>query len=607
MAQAPTDLPPEQEPDASRDTTYASQESLLARVFVQHRELWLVVALTAFGAFLRLWNLTGLPDGFHGDEANVVIDAQRIVHDGWVGAWSERALGYPIAVNYIVALSLKMLGTNVLAARLPMALLGIAAIPLMYGVIRNVAGWRAALCGTMLLIVSLWHLHLSRVGFPVIAWGTAELLALYLLQMGLRTRRWWWFLGCGLTVGVSVWVYNSAFIFAFAVGVWLAGWIVLRIVRQHDMSTVRDMMLLGILAASALFAAKPIYDYMQAPNSRYSDRFGSVYIFSNDRRIACRPVPEEKRDLRCREALTDSTLGRLNIFRHHLVALYQNLATRSAVDAADGLGAAPPLGRLALYLGVVGAIVALARYPSKPPVAIGLIVIPLLVISTAITVDGQYRRTFGIVPFVAMFGGIALGTLWEWAERRRAVVMFVAAVIVWGSIGWIGYKTLDFYFGGDFENTPNTRFVFNPDTAAAWEYLDGKGHPYVYYWNSRSSINYETRVALAPDIAGGEDRSKEFSKDRNGDPLPVRFDLQFAEAPAVPLRREPDGAVFLFMNPYTSNIETIMAKYPGGEVTAKRDERLGIYDFRAYYLPKDLWNDYLQKESVALPPIKPPR
>src|SRR5438552_16232206 len=125
-------------------------------LFLASWEAWLVVALTSFAAVLRLWRLPVRPYGFHGDEANVTLDAQQILHHGWIGPWSDLSRGYPIAVNYFIAPFVAIFGADPFGARLPVAVLGTAAAPLAYGVFRNVAGWRSGVCGTLLITVSLW-------------------------------------------------------------------------------------------------------------------------------------------------------------------------------------------------------------------------------------------------------------------------------------------------------------------------------------------------------------------------------------------------------------------------------------------------------------------
>lgn len=578
---------------------------ILHRVFVEGWEVWLVLALTSFAGFIRFWRLPVLPYGFHGDEANVTRDVQQILRDGWIGPWSDLSAGYPIAVNYYMAPFVEVLGTSVFSVRLPIAVLGTISAPLAYMVIRNVAGWRAGIAGALLFTVSLWGLHLSRMAIPVTGWPAAEFGALLCIQLGIKSRRWWWFIGGGLCVGISLWIYNSTFIFAFAVGLYLAGWFAVEAFRHRDRALVRDFMLLAIFLLATLFAGKPIIDYIRQPNSNYGNRFSQVYIFSDKKHDACIQVPPERRDLNCRFAVAESFTDRATVVRKNLHQFYTRLVITGAPDTIDGLGARPPLGKIMAYLAMVGAVVAVVRYRTKESVIIGLIAIPLLALATAFTLDGQYRRALGMLPFIALFAGIALGTLWEWAERQRWWLYAPALALIFGTVGYGSYQSLNFYFGA-FQQDSNTRFVFSPEVRAAWEYLDTRSHPYVYYWYQRATLNYETRVVLAPNIAGGEDRSLQFTTEDKTQP--VRYDLKPSVRPAQPLTREPDGAVFLFIGAYLNDIDKIMEKYPGGQLTQKYNDHWKVYDFRAYYLPKALFDEYLRKEGVEFPPVqsKPP-
>jgi 4-amino-4-deoxy-L-arabinose transferase-like glycosyltransferase len=603
MAQAlPVQPPPAA--DAAPRLRTTSLQSIARRIVIDRWELWLILALTAFAGFIRFWRLPVLPYGFHGDEANVTLDAQRIIRDHWIGPWSDLSLGYPIAVNYYMAPFTKVLGTSVFSSRLPIAILGTISAPLAYMVIRNVAGWRAGITGALLFTVSLWGLHLSRMAIPVTGWPAAELGALLCIQYGTKTRRWWWFLGAGLLVGVALWIYNSTFIFAFAVGVYLAGWFTVEATRHRDRALVRDLMLLGIFGMSALFAGKPIFDYMRSPQSHYSTRFDQVYIFADDKHDQCVVVPPEKRDQKCRFAVAESFSEKATVVRKNLQQFYTRLVVTGAPDTIDGLGARPPLGKITAYLAIVGAVVAIFRYRTRESVIIGFITVPLLGLATALTLDGQYRRALGMLPFIAMFAGIALGTLWEWAERQQWWLFAPAIVLVFASVGYAANSSLHFYFG-DFQEDSNTRFVYSPEVRAAWEYLEAQGHPYVYYWNQRGSLNYETRLVLAPDIAGGEDRSIQFTTEDKTQP--VRYDLKPSDRIVQPLKQEPDGAVFLFLGNYLNDIDKVMAKYPGGQLTEKYNDHWKVYDFRAYYLPADLYQKYLRDEGVKLPPVQPQR
>jgi hypothetical protein len=253
---------------------------------------------------------------------------------------------------------------------------------------------------------------------------------------------------------------------------------------------------------------------------------------------------------------------------------------------------------MAMYLAIAGAVIALVRFRSKESVLIGLMLVPLLAFATVLTLEGQYRRFLGTLPFIVMFAGIALGTLWDYASRINRYWAAAAAVIITVCLGYIGQQTLWFYFGGDFQNSEQTRFVYAPEARAALEYIDTLDDPYVYFFDNRRSINYETRFVLAPDIAGGEDRSKEFTTEERAVP---RIDLKLSERTAQPITKPVRGAVFVFVNTYTTipQVAEVAERYPGGVFVERYNEHWERYDFRAYYLPPDLLYKYATAESVT--------
>ncbi len=601
----------------------------LPAIVTRYWEIALVGTLTGVGAFVRLWHLTTLPWGFHNDEGNVTIDAQLILDHGWRGPYSLLALGYPIAVNYYVAPFIKVFGATVFGVRFPIAILGIISIPLCYYTIRLAAGWRAALCGTIIYSFSIWHIHLSRVGFPVMGWQVTELGSLLCLQLGVRTRNPWYFAVAGLLIGVGTWVYNSAFLYAVAVAIWVAAWLVLSNYRRvwssitsfrrdhsWDLRPVRDVMLALILLATTVLGAWPLISYAEDFDNdaggplptphRYTNHFKSVYIFSEERRAGCLAVPAASRDPLCANTLATGLIDRARVVRHNSVNLYHWLVDEPHQDGADGLGVEPPLGKVAMYLAIVGAIIAFTRV-RNPAIGIGLLTIPLLWVATAVTIDGQFRRGFGVLPFAALYGGLILGLIWEWGDRHHPVLRSGALGLIAVVLFVHTYHGLRFYFH-TYPDSANERFVFYPEMREASEYIDSIGHPYVYWYNERAYLGHESRRVLAPDIAGGEERAYPGSPTT----APPRLDLVPQPSPSFPATRKPDGAVFVFFGAYEPLLEQVQAKYPAVEglsppkVSSYFSEQYKVDDYRAYYLPQDLLDYYASKESIKYPIVPKP-
>ena len=71
--------------------------------------------------------------------------------------------GPTLRPRHLTAPSIWLFGTNAFALRLPLALTGVAAIPLAYVLFRMLVGRIEASFAVVLLATSLWHLHFSRV------------------------------------------------------------------------------------------------------------------------------------------------------------------------------------------------------------------------------------------------------------------------------------------------------------------------------------------------------------------------------------------------------------------------------------------------------------
>jgi 4-amino-4-deoxy-L-arabinose transferase-like glycosyltransferase len=126
--------------------------------------------ITLLGAGLRLIKLGDYPGGFGQDEAVNLYDAWSLLttgaeHHGIRWPLNSAQFGdYPSALQaYLTVPFVALLGPTELAARLPCALLNVAAIPL-FGLLllRLFRSRAAALFGAVLLATSPWNIFFSR-------------------------------------------------------------------------------------------------------------------------------------------------------------------------------------------------------------------------------------------------------------------------------------------------------------------------------------------------------------------------------------------------------------------------------------------------------------
>lgn len=511
-------------------------------------DLWLLLLLTVVAAVLRLVMLEEIPAGLHGDEAWTGLDARRVLDEGWIGPYLGSALGQPTGPLYFAAPFIKVFGNSVFAVRFSMAVLGIATIPAAYLAFRVMFDRPLAVFGALLLAISGWHLHYSRLAFMVISWPLLEMITLFFLFLGMRTGRWLFYGLAGLAFGAGIYTYNAYPVFAVPLGLFLS-WMLL---QQQGPDLSQFLRRVALMIALAVFAALPMIIYAANTKNDYLAHHRMVSVLQTDR-------------WKSGNLLDRADLVFDNARRYFSAAFWSG-----SPDHADGAGAEAMVDRLSLLLMIGGFAIFLWQWrrPSRIAVLLMVLLLPLGTILN--TGGGKFRQTLGIVPFLAVLAAAPLALWWQRAgqlsTRWRRVSYAAIALIVCA----IAYLNLSFYFG-EFPDTEVVKYTFAQELADASQYLDDlPGDPYVYLYSGRWGFYYETRLFLAPEREG-EDRSREFSATGS-------FSLEADRSRDV---------VYIFMIPYLEQLRQVERLYPGGttfESEAKDND--GKPYFRAYYLPR---------------------
>ena len=131
---------------------------------------FILVLIVATAIFLRVYKLSEVPVGLHGDEASIGYNAYSLLktakdQDGnflplsFDQFGNFRAAGY----QYIDIPFIAVLGLNALAVRLPAALFGSATILVFYFFLLAFFEKKSmALLGSFLLAILPWHINISR-------------------------------------------------------------------------------------------------------------------------------------------------------------------------------------------------------------------------------------------------------------------------------------------------------------------------------------------------------------------------------------------------------------------------------------------------------------
>ncbi len=125
--------------------------------------------MLALAAFLRLFRLGRVPNGFSPDEASYGYNGYSLLHTGrdrfgeWLPLFSDN-FGDLISASYmwLTVPSIALFGLDEFAVRLPAALAGIAAVWVLYKLGATFCNERAGLLAALFLAISPWHIQISR-------------------------------------------------------------------------------------------------------------------------------------------------------------------------------------------------------------------------------------------------------------------------------------------------------------------------------------------------------------------------------------------------------------------------------------------------------------
>lgn len=169
----------------------ATPASRRHRSWLAGLDRWLLLAVL-IGIVVRAWQFGDLPPGMNQDEASTMYDAFSLLHYGI----DRNGITHPIVLiswgsgmallPALIQMPFLLLEPTVTMGRLPFLLAGIAAIPLLFLLLRDTWDLRAARIGALLLAVSPWHIMLSRWGLDSNLLPFVFLLATVVLVRSLK-------------------------------------------------------------------------------------------------------------------------------------------------------------------------------------------------------------------------------------------------------------------------------------------------------------------------------------------------------------------------------------------------------------------------------------
>jgi 4-amino-4-deoxy-L-arabinose transferase-like glycosyltransferase len=170
------------------------------------KHTWLLVLILLVAAALRLAGQA--PPGLYHDEAQNGLDALRVL-DGEFSLYFSANNGREPFFIYLVALAVGALGRSPWALRLAAFAPGLLTVAATYALARALFTRRVGLLSAAVLSLTLWHVHLSRVGFRAVLLPLFMALALWQGALGWRNGRRRHYLAAGALYGLGWYTYMA--------------------------------------------------------------------------------------------------------------------------------------------------------------------------------------------------------------------------------------------------------------------------------------------------------------------------------------------------------------------------------------------------------------
>jgi 4-amino-4-deoxy-L-arabinose transferase-like glycosyltransferase len=368
-----------------------------------------LLGIVLLAAWFRLYQLDKIPGDAFNDLAYNYEETARIMR----GEWMIYATGFPgrePLLFYLTALLAQVTGLNFFTLKLITALVGIATVPVIYLLGRELFSDAVGLVAALFLAVAKWHVLISRVGFRGIQTALVAALVLCFLVRGLKRGRRGDLLWAGFFAGLALYTYTAALAVLPAVVLGLG----LYALAGHgrDLWRVRRSLLLALLLA--LLVALPMLRYMFVDGS---DLFWSRPLTRVSEKETSLPGPWGT-------ILLDNlerTAGMLHVQGDGIFRT--NVPFDPHLDVVAG----------ALFL--LGFPLVLARWRQGGN-ALVLVFLVVMLLPTSLSlafpqeVPGAVRASGGLAT-VMLFPAVAVTAPWQWLGR---MVPALRSKWAWGSV-----------------------------------------------------------------------------------------------------------------------------------------------------------------------------
>jgi 4-amino-4-deoxy-L-arabinose transferase-like glycosyltransferase len=193
--------------------------------------------LLIVGFALLLYRFPSVPVGLHQDEISEAYESYSLLHTGadrwgyhlpvYFFSWGS---GQNVLQAYLTIPVVAVLGLTKVSARLITLIGGLLTLPLFYFTLRRWYGVTAALIGLLFLVLSPWHIMISRWGLENSLVPFFLLLGVYTFGRALDSTAPWWTLICLVPFSLALYTYGVTIVIVpvLLVLLLLVGWPTIR-------------------------------------------------------------------------------------------------------------------------------------------------------------------------------------------------------------------------------------------------------------------------------------------------------------------------------------------------------------------------------------------
>ena len=394
-----------------------------------HRGWALLLMVLLVAAVLRFWQLDRAPPGLYRDEAQNGLDALGVLR-GNHAVYFEANNGREPAYIYLTALSIATFGRTVFALRFAAAAVGTLTTIVVYVLGHSWFGQRVALFASWLWAVTLWPVHLSRIGLRAVLLAPLLALVFWLGTLAYRRQNAWLWAAAGVAYGAAFYTY-LAVRFTPILLLLLLSYLLL---KQRDRRQARSRLWPGTLwfLLSALITAMPLALAAWQEPDLILGRVEQVSIFN--------PAIGGQDPLLTLLRQSGRVLGMFlwrgdDILRH-------NPAGRPVFDL------------LMVVPFLIGLVWCLRRWRNTSAAAL-LLWLLIMLGPTILAEDApHFLRAAGVLPVALFLPALGLSKLWEWPKLadalRRGLVLFL-------TLGTLIVTIANYV---DFMRQPDTAYLF---------------------------------------------------------------------------------------------------------------------------------------------------